>query len=306
MPRLSWIATASALALMAAVPAQAQDSGNVLTLSSEQTTTFVRNFNPFGQTSARYTTLDFMYEPLVVFNRLKSNEPNFRLAESYELADDLMSITFVLREGLKWSDGEPLTADDVIFTYDYITKFPALDFISVSALLESVELLQHERRGITPRQASEVRLARVARCLHPPRGPAAGRHDADADGRVHRADLRIWDGRHDGIQRVGLVDEREAPDAGRPGALSGRAQDSTSRCTVAASLNPAATLGRIPGATGIGCACSRIRGSVRANRRADAKSRKPPIRIAVGAPSRSATAPAQRLPNGATPMNAIA
>ncbi|UYN99156.1 MAG: ABC transporter substrate-binding protein [Devosia sp.] len=139
MPRLSWIATASALALLAAVPAQAQDSGNVLTLSAEQTTTFVRNFNPFGQTSARYTTLDFMYEPLVVFNRLKSNEPTFRLAESYELADDLMSITFVLREGLKWSDGEPLTADDVVFTYDYITKFPALDFISVSALLESVE-----------------------------------------------------------------------------------------------------------------------------------------------------------------------
>ena len=140
MIRTSWIAAASVLALMVASPIQAQDaSGNVLTLVSEQTTTFVRNFNPFGQTSARYTTLDFMYEPLVVFNRLKGNEPNFRLAESYELADDLKSITFVLREGLKWSDGEDLNADDVIFTYDYLTKFPALDFISVSALLESVE-----------------------------------------------------------------------------------------------------------------------------------------------------------------------
>ena len=140
MIRTSWIAAASVLALMAAAPAQAQDaSGNVLTLVSEQTTTFVRNFNPFGQTSARYTTLDFMYEPLVVFNRLKGNEPNFRLAESFELADDLKSITFVLRDGLMWSDGEALTADDVIFTYDYIAKFPALDFISVGALLESVE-----------------------------------------------------------------------------------------------------------------------------------------------------------------------
>ena len=133
------IAAVSVAALAAAVPAQAQNSGNVLTLSSEQTTTFVRNFNPFGQTSARYTTLDFMYEPLVVFNRLKGNEPNFRLAESYELADDLKSITFVLRDGLKWSDGEALDADDVIFTYDYIARFPALDFISVAALLESVE-----------------------------------------------------------------------------------------------------------------------------------------------------------------------
>lgn len=140
MNRTSWITAASVLALLAAAPAQAQDAGgNVLTLASEQTTTFVRNFNPFGQTSARYTTLDFMYEPLVVFNRLKGNEPHYRLAESFELADDLMSITFVLREGLKWSDGEDLTADDVVFTYDYIARFPALDFISVGAQIETVE-----------------------------------------------------------------------------------------------------------------------------------------------------------------------
>ena len=130
------ILAASAMVLAMAVPAMAQ---NVLTVSSEQTTTRVRNFNPFGQTSARATTKEFIYEPLVIFNRLKGNEPNFRLAESYELADDLKSITFKLRSGLKWSDGQPLTADDVVFTYDYIKKFPALDFVSVSALLDSVE-----------------------------------------------------------------------------------------------------------------------------------------------------------------------
>jgi peptide/nickel transport system substrate-binding protein len=129
-----------ALGLTAALgmtgPVSAQ---SVLTLSSEQTTTWVRNFNPFGQTSARATTLDFIYEPLLIFNRRDAGRPNYRLAESYELADDLNSITFTLREGLKWSDGEPLTADDVVFTYDYIRKFPALDFISVTALLNSVE-----------------------------------------------------------------------------------------------------------------------------------------------------------------------
>ncbi len=138
MMRTSLLAgLAAALLATAAMPASAQE--NVLTVSAEQTTTWVRNFNPFGQTSARYTTLDFIYEPLVVFNRLKANEPNYRLAESFELADDLKSITFTLRDGLKWSDGETLDADDVVFTYDYIKQFPALDFISVSAMLESVE-----------------------------------------------------------------------------------------------------------------------------------------------------------------------
>jgi len=136
MLRTTLIAAVSAAVLGIAAPAAAQ---TVLTVSAEQTTTWVGNFNPFGQTSARFTTLDFIYEPLVVFNRLKGNEPHFRLAESFELADDLKSITFKLRDSLKWSDGEPLTADDVVFTYDYIKKFPALDFISISAQLASVE-----------------------------------------------------------------------------------------------------------------------------------------------------------------------
>ena len=130
------LATAALAVGMMTLPAMAQ---TVLTVSSEQTTTFVRNFNPFNQTSARATTKDFIYEPLAIFNRLAGAKWEYRLAESHELADDLKSISFTLREGLKWSDGEPLTVDDVVFTYDYLTKFPALDFNSVSALMESVE-----------------------------------------------------------------------------------------------------------------------------------------------------------------------
>ncbi|WP_375452140.1 ABC transporter substrate-binding protein [uncultured Devosia sp.] len=131
------ILAASAMVLaLAAAPASAQ---SVLTASSEQTTTWVRNFNPFNQTSARATTKDFIYEPLAIFNRLAGNKWEHRLAENFELADDLKSISFTLRDGLKWSDGEPLTVDDVVFTYDYLKKFPALDFNSISPLMSSVE-----------------------------------------------------------------------------------------------------------------------------------------------------------------------
>ena len=38
------------------------------------------------------------------------------LAESWEVGDGGLSYTYTLREGLEWSDGEPLTADDVAFT----------------------------------------------------------------------------------------------------------------------------------------------------------------------------------------------
>jgi peptide/nickel transport system substrate-binding protein len=40
------------------------------------------------------------------------------LAKSWDISDDNLEITFHLREGLKWSDGEPFTADDVVFTFN--------------------------------------------------------------------------------------------------------------------------------------------------------------------------------------------
>lgn len=39
------------------------------------------------------------------------------LADSWDISEDGRQYTFTLREGLQWSDGEPLTADDVMFTY---------------------------------------------------------------------------------------------------------------------------------------------------------------------------------------------
>ena len=40
------------------------------------------------------------------------------LAKSWDISDDGLSITFHLRQGIKWSDGEPFTADDVVFTFN--------------------------------------------------------------------------------------------------------------------------------------------------------------------------------------------
>jgi len=40
------------------------------------------------------------------------------LAESWDVAPDGLSLSFKLRQGVKWQDGDPLTADDVIWTYN--------------------------------------------------------------------------------------------------------------------------------------------------------------------------------------------
>ena len=39
------------------------------------------------------------------------------LAERWEISPDFTSATYYLRKGAKWNDGEPITADDVVFTY---------------------------------------------------------------------------------------------------------------------------------------------------------------------------------------------
>lgn len=57
------------------------------------------------------------YEGLVETNGLTGEiEPG--LAESWQISNEGKRIVFTLREGLQWSDGYPLTADDVVFSYN--------------------------------------------------------------------------------------------------------------------------------------------------------------------------------------------
>ncbi|WP_417271676.1 ABC transporter substrate-binding protein [Celeribacter sp.] len=43
-------------------------------------------------------------------------KPN--IAESWDVSEDATTFTFHLREGMRWSDGEPFTADDIMFWYE--------------------------------------------------------------------------------------------------------------------------------------------------------------------------------------------
>jgi peptide/nickel transport system substrate-binding protein len=55
------------------------------------------------------------------------------LAESWEGSDDGLTWTYTLREGLLWSDGEPLTADDVVFTINRAREEAWLNYDSTVA-----------------------------------------------------------------------------------------------------------------------------------------------------------------------------
>ncbi len=59
------------------------------------------------------------YEPLVRWN-IDTDEVIPNVAKSWEVSDEGRVITFYLREGMKWFDGAPFTADDVMFWYEDI------------------------------------------------------------------------------------------------------------------------------------------------------------------------------------------
>jgi peptide/nickel transport system substrate-binding protein len=51
-----------------------------------------------------------------------ANSLGLRLVEHIEFADDFTSVTMRLRKGLKWSDGEPMTADDILFMWNDVQQ----------------------------------------------------------------------------------------------------------------------------------------------------------------------------------------
>lgn len=63
----------------------------------------------------------FVWEYLFYYN-FETGEYIPWLAEKFEYSSDYKSIKIYLRKGVKWSDGYPFTADDVVFTYEMLLK----------------------------------------------------------------------------------------------------------------------------------------------------------------------------------------
>jgi peptide/nickel transport system substrate-binding protein len=88
----------------------------VLVVACEAQASWIRNFNPFLGDS-RFLTINGIHEPLMVYNSLKGKLVPW-LAIGYAWSDDNKKLTFTLRDGVQWSDGQPFTARDVAFTFN--------------------------------------------------------------------------------------------------------------------------------------------------------------------------------------------
>lgn len=146
--RLSAVAAAAAVLITAACSAPVQSSGSggakgggssssMLIGADNGSPTFERNFNPFSSASKRNTT-SYIYEPLVIINEMSGEETPW-LATGYE-QPDASTVRFTIRDGVTWSDGEPFTPEDVVYTFNLVKQYPQLDLKGIWTHMSSVEV----------------------------------------------------------------------------------------------------------------------------------------------------------------------
>lgn len=110
-------------------------TSTVLTIQGDSgDPTLTENFNPFTSTQLEGTRL--IYEPLEIPSSIDGAYTPF-LASANSFSDP-RTLMFTLRSGVKWSDGQPMTAADVVFTFNLLKKFPALDTTGVWTQLSTV------------------------------------------------------------------------------------------------------------------------------------------------------------------------
>jgi peptide/nickel transport system substrate-binding protein len=121
-------ATAIAVAAMGACSSKANNSGAsggaTLTIQGDSgNPTLVENFNPFQSAELHGTFL--IYEPLEIPSPIDGSYTEF-LATAHKFTDPT-TLVYTIRQGVKWSDGKDFGPSDVVFTFNLLKKYPALD-----------------------------------------------------------------------------------------------------------------------------------------------------------------------------------
>lgn len=108
-------------------PTTTASSGSTSSTSADSTLNVLLYQNPVGEFSPLAPSsgpdnqvMSLIYEGLLGVSNDYQLEPE--IASSYTVSPDGTTFTFHIRPGLKWSDGQPLTSADVLFTYDVMAN----------------------------------------------------------------------------------------------------------------------------------------------------------------------------------------
>jgi len=104
-------------------------TGKTLVMESSPESTITQAFNPFVPTQAAYGmgATGLIYEPLIQFNLAAPPKYYPWLATSYAWSNGGKTITFTIRQGVKWNNGTPMTPADVAFTFNLMKSNAAIN-----------------------------------------------------------------------------------------------------------------------------------------------------------------------------------
>jgi peptide/nickel transport system substrate-binding protein len=121
---------ATALAASSGGAKEAASAHKCLVATGSGDPAFVRNFNPYvqGLPSSSFVR-GGIYEPLVITTPAGGGREYRWLAQSYLWSKDGKSLTLNIRKNVKWSDGQPLTARDVVYSLTAGKQSKTMDII---------------------------------------------------------------------------------------------------------------------------------------------------------------------------------
>jgi peptide/nickel transport system substrate-binding protein len=119
MRRLRFVAAAALLAaIYAPLPAAAQKSADTLRIAFRDS---VPNIDPYYNNQRTGLILSHTYQDMLVYRDPATFEIKPLLATEWTLVDAL-TIDFKLRQGVKFHDGSPFSADDVVYTINIVSS----------------------------------------------------------------------------------------------------------------------------------------------------------------------------------------
>ncbi|MEO3802983.1 ABC transporter substrate-binding protein [Nonomuraea sp. B1E8] len=110
-------------------------------------TTYVRNYNVVGPATQKTTNAEMIYEPLLRIDYSDGGTVKPWLAESFEFDEKGTRLTIKVRQGVTFSDGAPLTVDDVVFSLRLPLENP--DFNLAGTTYEDVEKVDGSTVAVT-------------------------------------------------------------------------------------------------------------------------------------------------------------
>jgi len=104
-------------------------ASGTLVMESSPESAITQDFNPFVPTAAPQGmgATGLIYEPLLQFDLAAPPRYYNWLATAYTWGPGGKSVTFTIRQGVKWNNGKPLTPADVVFTYNLVKANAAIN-----------------------------------------------------------------------------------------------------------------------------------------------------------------------------------